>query len=206
MDMKERNCHLFEMNLRIPHEAFNKDAFLDDLKDFSKDIDVYFWSFGSQSSPGQQNAEMGLDFRPRKHIKMRVVYHQIEKDITDKRPPYMEDCVQWLARFIDQVELKASMRIVYDFDSEFSPKARLPFPLLSVVDEPELEGAEVTGIIIQFAGHEEAKEVIIQREDETTFIEIRAVKEVNVKEFDLFRRLDELAPFVSKFISKKGEA
>lgn len=205
MKMESYHCHLFEVFLRIPSDAFNKDAFLEDIKDTVPDNPKFCaWTFGSQTNPGKQHADMFVDLRPQECVIAEITFHQVDKDTEDKRPPYMEDCVQWLGGFVTKAPVRARCRVLFTFNNnEFSPRANLPFPLLTVTDSSEFEDAMVTGVTIKLSGHKEIKRVSIQEESKETLLNLRISKEIGMRDFKLEMQLEELSPFTWKFIKKR---
>jgi hypothetical protein len=205
--MESYHCHSFEVFLRIPPDDFNKEHFLEDIKDTdSANADFCAWAFGSQTNPGKQHADMIVDFRSQECVIAAITFHQVEANIEDKRAPYMEDCIQWLSAFITKNEVQARLRAFYIFNTDFSPKANLPFPMLTVTDSSEFEDAIVTGITIELPSHKEIKRITIQRDSQGTSLNLRMLKELGLKDFNLETQLEELSPFIGKFIRNREQS
>lgn len=152
MATDQYNWHLFKIRFRIPADQFDKEALVNDVKDNApQDLDIGGWSFGSTSEPGKQHADMMVDFRRKKYVRITITYHRTDFEVEDHRPPFMEDCAQWLSGFINEASLPAEMDVSYVFESGYSSVVSLPFPLLAVLPDREFEGASITGLAVRLS-------------------------------------------------------
>jgi hypothetical protein len=201
MDMALFNCDRFELDLRVPAENFNKDAFLEDVKEnWSLERNISAWSFGSRSSPGKQHAHMTVDCRSRKYVRANISYHRRDYKTEDIRPPYMEDCAQWLGSFIQENTVEAAVMVGYIFGPGFSPAIGLPFPLLSFLPDQELNDASVAGIAIhKLLGFDR---ITIETARSKIFLGMQTKKAMNLSEFHVDEALRSFSPLVNKLIKE----
>ena len=204
MTTDQHNWHLFEIRFRVSADGFDKEAFVNDVKDtVQQELSVYGWSFGSTREPGKQRADMMIDFRRERYVRVRIVYHRTDFEVEDARPPFMEDCASWLGSFIKETNLMARMDVAYVFEDGYSSLVSLPFPLLTVASDREFEGASVTGIAIQLTN---GQRVTIDRQDDTIFLGLSLKGNINLKEFQLERSLDCFSSIVDKLINTTEQA
>jgi hypothetical protein len=204
MSLQDFFCEYFEIEMRVPSEAFDKAAFLEDIKGFSDPgRKTHAWSYGSSKQPDKQHAHMYIDLRREKHVRIRIVYHNTGTDAKDVRPPYMEDCGQWIGQFLKAEEIPAELEALYKFDSKYSPIMGLPFPLPTA--RKELRGSKVIGVSVQPPRKMSIKEAIIQRAGSGFTVFITTKEIVKLKEFDLAAELERLSGPVMTFVYKTGE-
>lgn len=199
MLLKDYHCHTFELDCLIPRKAFNREAFLADIHDISPmESNNYGWAFGSRDNPGKQHADMMVRFNE-DSVHVLVVYHVTGRTPTDERPPYMEDCANWLSGFVDASDVTVQQIVLYLFEHH-SPVINLPFPLLSIMEGSLLEGAQVTGVAVRFAGKEEPRRITIDRHEDAVFISLCGQTKLDLRCFSVEAELDKLAPLVKTFV------
>jgi hypothetical protein len=199
--MKEFNCHYVDISLRIPEGEFDREAFWEDVKDNAHEqTDCYGWSFGSKTDPGEQHADIFLDFREKTRVRIQVKYHQAPREIKDIRPPYMEDCARWLGSFIASEIVRAQFHAMYLFDGEY--KTTLDFPALT--KSVGRQDVKVNGVSLLF---DEYKAWATLHEDDgvsVLHLEVKA-KSVDLKRFNLRQQLCEWVPLVDSLVVRNEE-
>jgi hypothetical protein len=196
--MDQYNWHLFKIGIRVLADQFDKEALTADLKDnVPHDPHYWGWSFGSSSEPGKQHADMMLDFRREKYVRITITYHRTDFDVEDIRPLYMEDCAKWLGGFIKEATVAVNLEVTYVFENGYASVINLPFPLLAVLPDREFEGASVTGLAIQMPSDQR---VTIDRNDDTIYLTLTMKETLNLKEFQLEQGLEGLSPIVNQLI------
>lgn len=192
--MQDFFCETLEVEFRVAIEAFDKDAFLADVKNVDlPDTDIHNLGYGSITSPNKQHAHIIVDLRGEKRVRFRITFHGFPGDTKDTRPPYMEDCAQWLGRFFRVEEISANLRGFYNFEKKFSPIVPLPFPLVAA--SRQLAGSKVTGLALQLPSEMGLRRAIVERDSEKgdTSVQIETSLKVKLREFTIESQLESLA-------------
>ncbi len=205
MSMEDFNCEFLELEIHISSEQFDKIAFF-------KDVDVVFdekkgtrmLAFGSLEKPGKQHAHILADFRREKQSRFTITYHNFGVEGKDPRPPYMEDCVQWLGQFFKEDLISTELTAAFQFDEKYAPIISMPFPLLAA--NKRLLGSEITGVSIKLPGSMKIKRAIIQSLNGKTGIQIEKEFKMKVKEFDLKQQLEQLSIPVMMLVNPIGDS
>jgi hypothetical protein len=205
MKMQDYLCEYFEIEIHVPSDAFDKAAFLEDIKDVS-DVEskAHAWAYGSINQPEKQHAHVYIDLRREDQVRIRIVFHNFGISAQDTRPPYMEDCGQWLGKFVKDEELPAELEVLYRFDKGYAPVMGLPFPLLT--PRKDLSGSQVVGISIQPPRTMKIRQAIIQKDKDDFTIYITTKVQMNLRSFDLEGELKRLTDPIMTFVYKIGEA
>src|SRR5437588_12828163 len=100
MRMEDFHCETLELSLRINAEDIDREALLKEAgEEDEEDLELPLL-FGSKENPEQQHAHISVRFRLNNRVSIRIVYHNTRGDVDDEHPPFMEECAQWLGRFI----------------------------------------------------------------------------------------------------------
>lgn len=205
MQMRDFHCRGFELSFRLKAESFDKGSFLREIESFEdadkEDKKVYL-SFASSTDPDSQHSHINVRFYSQDEAHIVISYHSFAGDIENARPPYMEDCAQWLASFVKDDEVTAHVNTSYLFDAAYSPSVPLPFPL-TTPDKP-LSGVFVTGLALQFPEDAEIENALVQHEGEETPISVYKQVVVNLKEFDWYAELEKLSVSVMSLVKRQG--
>lgn len=205
MSMEDHSCEFLELEIRVPIEQFDKEAFLNDVKTvFDEKKGTHMWAFGSLEKPEKQHAHLRVDFRREKHVKFTITYHNFAIDAKDIRPPYMEDCVQWLGKFFKEDLVPADLMAAFRFDENYAPIISLPFPLLAA--SKQLLGSEVTGVSIRLPSAMKIRRAIVQRDKDDTVVQIETKWRMRIKEFDLSKKLEQLSVTVLMLVNPLGDS
>jgi len=204
MSLETYNCTFLELDTEISPESFDKARFFDDIKSVianSEKQRMFAWSYGSTSNPEKEHSHILIDFRENK-IRLKITFNYAEKmknKIEDVRPPYMEDCAQWIASFINKDSVSAAIGASFVFSNDYVPVFALPFPLLN--QNKELSGALVTGVKIKLP----QRTVIIQKTKKGMGAHIDKKAELDLRNFTLTEQLQELSALVTGFFTVRGE-
>ena len=210
MGMQDFLCEYLEIEMRVPSDAFDKEAFLEDVKDIGDPArNTYGWAYGSTEEPDKQHAHIFVDLRREKRVIIKMIYHNTATPHTatpleDIRPPDMEGCGQWIGKFVKLEEVPAEVEALFKFDSKYSPVMGLPFPLPTA--RKELRGSRVTGVSVQPPRKMNVQEVIIQRAGSGFTVFIRKREIVKLVALTLAAELEGLSGQVMKFVYKTGES
>jgi hypothetical protein len=204
--MEDFHCEFLEFEIRVSAEQFDKEAFLEDVKVvFDERKVTHMWGFGSLEKADKQHAHILADFRHEKRVKFIVTYHSVGLKDEDVRPPYMEDCVQWLGKFFKEEIVSANLTASFRFDKRYAPIIALPFPLLAA--NKELSGSVITGVSIRLPRILKIRRAILQRiKDEDTGVQIDANLNIKLKEFELKAQLEKLSVPVMMLVNPVGES
>ena len=191
--------------MRVPFEVFDKAAFLEDIKQVSdRERKTHSWGYSSREHPSKQHAHILIDFRREKLVRIKITYHSFGSEDTPTNAPYLEECGQWLGKFLRAEEIPAEVEALYRFDSQYSPIMGLPFPLPTA--RKELRGSKVKGISVLPPRKMNIKEAIIQRVGNGFTIFITTKESMRIKDFDLDAELSKLAGSVMMFVYRLGDA
>lgn len=203
--MEDHYCEFLELEIRLPVEQFDKEAFLNDVQTaFDEKKGTHMWAFGSIEKPEKQHAHLRVDFRREKHVRFTITYHNFAIDAKDIRPPYMEDCVQWLGKFFKEELVPTDLVAAFRFDDKYAPIISLPFPLLAA--SKQLVGSEVTGVSIKLPIAMKTRRAIIQRDKDDTVVQIETRWKMKIREFDLKKKLEHLSLTVMMLVNPVGES
>jgi len=199
VSIKDFSCELLELEFEFPRENFNKEAFLADVK--AEEKSTYAWSYGSIKNPNQMHAHVAIRFLNEVKGALRVAFHVSDTEVKDTRPPYMEDCVQWIGSFFRSDEMFAEIHAVFLFDKSYSPLLSIPFPLIT--ESKELSGSMVSGIMIEFPKRTHIRRAVIQKGNEGTIIAVTARRKMKLTAFDLDTELSKIAEPILKIVKKE---
>jgi hypothetical protein len=189
--MQDYSCEFLELSIRVPVGEFDKSAFLEDVKETSRDDSIenlYIWSFGSRDNPSKQHAHIVVDLRGEKQVRLALTYHAIDGDVKDVRPPFLEDRAAWLGGFVKVDTIEAGARTSFRFGNDYDPVIGLPFPLL--VPVKELSGTKVIGVALELPIAIGLSDVIVQKDKDETIVLASYKRAVKLKEFDLNTELE----------------
>lgn len=199
VSIKDFSCDLLELEFEFSQENFNKEAFLADVKAEAKS--AYAWSYGSIKNPNKVHAHLAIRFLDEAKGSLRIAFHASDVEVKDIRPPYMEDCTQWIGSFFRSDEMFAEIRAVFLFDRSYSPLLALPFPL--VTESKELSGSMVSGVMIELPKQTHIRRAIIQKGEEETVIAVTTRRKVKLTSFDLDKELSKVAEPILKLVKKE---
>jgi len=200
--IKDYFCDSLDFTFSFRVEDFDKDAFLEDTKTEAKDF--YAWSFGSVQHKGEQHAHMRLQFDGDESV-LLISYHASDAKIEDIRPPYMEDCAQWIFQFFKVDELDVKLNGTFIFKETHTPILSLPFPL--VTENKSLAGSTISGLSIELPKEEALRRVLVQMLDKTDTLIIGFTrKKIKLKTFNLRTQLSRISATVMKLMRKKEGA
>lgn len=202
MNLKDYSCGYFELSISFSLSEFDKDAFLDDVNpgEDKRNKRRFGFTYGSQEHPGEQHAHLMFSFLSDEEGLAVLTYTQSQEEIEDKRPPYMEDCSQWLGRFFKTETLGAEINAAFDFGEDYTPVIVLPFPVMS--EHEVLAGASVMGVSLEFPEESNLQYAIIQRADDETWISIKGTTELKTAEMDAYAALKEIFLLANKLVKK----
>ena len=205
--MEDFHCDMFELSFQFAPEEINRDAFLKALgfgdNEVSEDEDGNIFvvrTFGHREETSDYHAQLRVVLKKEKKSRVELRYHASKLDIKDEKPPYVEDCAQWIAEFFKSETVKARISAAFVFDKSYAPTITLPFPLAA--SEKALTGSLVTGISIQPQKQEPLELAIIQRSGDETFVSTFATSKVNLQSFDLSAELKRFSGFVGSLVKK----
>lgn len=204
--MEQYYCKLLELIFHIPKQIFAKEQLLADAKPPDTERKVYQWGFGSQKAPQKQHAHILVSFENEDTVTIVISYHRSTIEVEDVRPPYMEDCAQWLGQFIDAEKVIGVSRAVYEFDDKYHSKINFPLPLTSMLDSPELPGALVSGVAIRTEHPSGTEKIIIERLEKSIFLRLNSTKEVALKEFAIEHYLQEFVSLTDSLVRRQEPA
>jgi hypothetical protein len=206
--MKDFSCELFEIDIRVPAEQFEKDGFLEEIKDYSDTPQSGRHSFvyNSADNPDKQHAHIVADLRGQKRFGFKISYYGHPGRPQEKQSLSMEGCAQWLGQFFRTDEVRARLDAFYAFKAgKYVPAIALPFPLMS--GERSLAGSQVTGVCIKLPSQSKIDRAIIQEEDNKDItIQIDARATLNLRQFDLESHLANFSPWIMTLVKPVSEA
>lgn len=207
--MEGFHCEMLELSLRFSSDDMDQNAFLkaaavENREEYTnEDGDfVMALTFNEHEESTDYHAHMRVRFFKDGQNMIDLRYHQSKPRATDEKPPYAEDCAQWLGRFFKVDKVTVRISAAYTFDKSFSPVLSLPFPLIS--SEKALAGSLVTGLSILFP-KETPESVVIQAgsDDDDTTLFFNTKSEVKLKEFDLLGELARLSVSVNSLVKNQ---
>jgi len=205
VNMDQFNCFSFEIEFNLKREDFDETAFCEDTKvDLSVDVG-HAWSYGSGDTEGEIHAHLLFDHSPdpKKDLTFTISFHKSTKKIDDVRPPYAEDCVQWLSKFIRPKEVAVFIDARFRFGEDYIPVFSLPFPLISTSEE--LAGCEVDALGIKFPEASALTRALIQIRNKRTRIDAQSKKTINLESFELEPMISDLFAAVAVLMKKIGD-
>ncbi len=209
MSMEDFYCDVFDLSFSLTVEDFDKDVFLkeagieneSDYTDEDGDLAVAL-AFSSREEPPKQHAHFRIVFRHDNTVRAALNFHQAGTRQVEKKPPYLEDCAEWLSRFFKSDEVPADIHIVYDFDENFTTTIPLPFPL--VASNKALAGLKVTGLSFEYPKGAMVESAIVQSAEDGVFLFFEREAIIRLKEFNLYKELEKLTASVNTLV-KRGE-
>jgi hypothetical protein len=211
MNMQDFHCEMLELSFRFSSEDFDEDAFLKaaEVDDKEEHIDedgdfVMNLSFDTRDKDSDYHAHMRILLLKNGKNRIDISYHDSEVEDVEGKPPYAEDCAQWIGTYFKQDRALARISAGYEFDNSFATVISLPFPLIS--SEKVLAGSLVTGLSIFFPKEKGPETIILQSGSEGVIsLFLNSQSEVNLKEFELIKELERLAVSVNSLVTlKKG--
>ncbi|HKC62505.1 MAG TPA: hypothetical protein VKB86_02655 [Pyrinomonadaceae bacterium] len=203
MSMEDFHCDMVGFDIRFSLEDFDKEALIKDVDAKEMPDSVYSWSYGSVEKPDEQHASISIKLTENENCRLSLLYIKSERKVQDIRPPYMEDCAQWIGQFFKTDDMPADVQVVYIFDISYSPIFALPFPLIT--ENKELSGTQVTGVSLILPKRAGLERVMIQKGTDSVFLAGTAKTKVNLKSFDLNAQLGKMSSLVMKLLKKEGE-
>jgi hypothetical protein len=207
-NMEDFHCNMLELNISFSADEFDKDALLKefDVEDESEYIDedgdlVLGVSFGSREEALKQHAHLRIVIFKDKKGLATLGYHKSGMKIDDKKPPYVEDCAQWLGGFFKDDEIVARINAGYEFNKEFAPTIALPFPL--VASNKALAGLKVTGLSLRFPEDAPIETAVLQHGMEKTYLYLLGKSAIKLKEFELDKELEALTVSVDSLVKRQ---
>ncbi len=207
-NMEDFHCEMFQLNFPLTAEQLDKAAFLkaasmdddDEYTDDEGEVDVVR-SFGNREGDPQYHAHMRVRLNKEGKGRVEVGFHESPMGVEDKKPPYAEDCVQWLGKFIKVEEVAGHIHTAYTFDKSFTSIIALPFPLVTA--EKALAGSTVSGLSVLLPKELPSDMAIVQWGGDETYLSLSASYKVNLKNFDLAFELERLSTSVNSLIKKQ---
>ena len=136
---------------------------------------------------------------------LTVVYHSSKPEGEDTRPPYMEDCAEWIAKFFKVDELDVVVNSIFSFGEAHTPVLSLPFPLIT--ENKSLAGSQVTGLSIELPKGEALRRALLQVHKKEIIIIGNTKANIKLKSFNLRTQLSRVSSSVMKLVKKKeGES
>lgn len=200
MSLEEYFCEYLELEFRFPLEDFDKDAFLNDVQ--SEDKSRYSWLFGSTERPNQQHANIRIHLLKDGQGTAAITFHKADLETKDTRPPYMEDCAQWLGKFLKTDEVTVQIRMIFNFDKRYEPIFALPFPLFT--ESKILLGSVVVGVSMELPLSTRLEKAAIQKAEDHTVILATTTDKVKLRTFNLKSELEKRSTSVQKLLRKAG--
>jgi hypothetical protein len=202
VNLKDFYCNYIELTVRFSIGDFDKESFLKDVGG-EQPKDRYSFIYGSQAFPAKQHAHIDIRFLSEEKGRARILYTRSDEHVTDERPPYMEDCGQWLGGFFKTENLHVSVEVGFEFDGGFKPTIPLPFPL--VTESEALAGVKVNGLGLKFPDDSYIHTAIIQRFGEVITLTVLTAAEVSARGFNGVDVLKHVYGAVGTLVRKAGE-
>lgn len=199
--MEDYFCEYLALEFRFSSEDFDKEAFLNDAE--IEDRSNYSSLFGSLEKPNQEHASINMRFLKGKKSRLTIVYHKADFEVNDVRPPYMEDCAQWIGQFFKNDEMTVKIRMVFNYNKKYTPIFSLPFPLIT--ESKELSGSMVSGVSIELPLSTRLERAVIQKTEGNTVVIATASDKIKLTSFDLSFELDKRSTPIRKLLKKVGE-
>ena len=200
MRLRDFHCESLEIFGQFDPDDFDKAGFVEDVNPPSPTT-PFSWAFGTREEGKEEHAHISIEFPPEKLGKLRIAYHNGATPSPDVRPPYMEDCAQWLGGFFKPNELRVLLTASYELDNESPGSLALPFPLMAVGGS--FVGAMVTGITIDFPKGAAVEHAHLEREGESMFVSISTRATLDLKEFDPYAQLKTLEDPLNALLVRK---
>ncbi len=210
MKLADFHCRTVELYFSVNADEIDKEAFLKAAGEERVEVEdgEFRLALTSRDNPESQHAHMGVEFVPDEDVEVRFSFHDFKSEVVEEekfnKPPYMEDCVQWLGGLIKTDKVKMALTVFYNFESGFAPSLPLPYPLLS--SEKILSGAMVTGLAIDFPPECMLDHALLQTIGKRVGLSVAGRDEVTVKEFDLYAELKKLESTVMALTTRVEEA
>jgi hypothetical protein len=208
MNLEDFYCDMFDLSFRFSAEDFDKAAFLREIgvADESEYIDedgdlVLHVSLPSREETSKQHAHLSIIVKADMTGRADLDFHQPGTKTVENKPPYLEDSAQWIAPFFKLEEVAVRMDVAYEFDKTFSPLIPLPFPL--VASSKALSGLKVTGLALDYPADSRIKNAILQLEKRGPYLFVHKDSTINLKEFDLYKELENLQTTVDSLVRKR---
>jgi hypothetical protein len=211
MNLKAYFCDYFELEITFSLSEFDKEAFLKDIesKDESKDTkksktqaERFSFVYGSQEHPGEQHAHLIVIFSDESCSAMLSYSRSRGEKVEDVRPPFMEDCSQWLGQFFKTETVVATIDASFDFGEHYTPVLVLPFPVMS--EHEILAGTSITGVSLEFPEESTLDRVIIQRMDDSTWLSALGIVELKTAAMNAYAAFEEIVLPVNKLVKRTG--
>lgn len=199
ISLKDYFCDSLDFTFKFKAEDFDKEAFLRDTK--ATGDKQFAWSFGSRDKDKDLHAHISVELYD-EDGSLHVIYHAVKTDVEDIRPPYVEDCAEWVVQFFKVEELDASVYTVFNFEGTHSSVLSLPFPLVTEVKG--LAGSQVTGLSIDLPKGEALKRALVQTYKDNILVIGTANTRIKLKSFNLRTQLSRLSATVGKLVKPKG--
>lgn len=199
--MQKFNCETLALSVEFDEKHFNKTAFRLDLGQEKARWNTFSSMFGSKDNIDKQHAHLNLRFN-KKESSLKVVYHSGDRKINDSRPPYMEDCLNWIGGFFRKDNLLADITAIFEFDETFESIVPLTYPLHS--RSPILAGALVSGVTIDFPPEAKIDRASIQMFNDKTVLFVNTENRISLKNFDLYKVIKNINDYSKNLVKKVG--
>lgn len=205
--MKDTVWDSLEFECKFALRDFDRDSFLKGIREFlpngikSETQREFNFACNSLQQPNKQHAHIDIKFLSQERGELGIGFYSSKMKGKDIKPPYMEDCVQWIGKFFRVDEMQARIRIACTFSKDYSPIITLPFPL--VTESKELAGTLVSGLTIELVGRTQIRRAIIQKINEKTFILGSGRTRIKLKSFDFESELVKLSAILTNLIKQK---
>ncbi len=208
MSMENLHCDMFELYFQFNLEDIDRDAFLrevneieyDELTDDEGNFDIGI-SFGSREQPPKLHAHLRVRFFKDKKSRIELSYHRSPMTVDDVKPPYAEECAQWLGGFFKDDKIETRINAAFTFDKSYSPVIPLPFPFVS--REKALTGALVMGLSLLIPKDGADETYVIQKAGDETFIFLNTKTEVSLRSLDLPAEVGKVSVTVNSLVNKQ---
>ncbi len=199
--MDDFHCESLDLAFSVSAEGLDKNALLKAAGHDDEEYSQLRLIFGSSSNPDAQHAHINIRFFPEDRTRVGIGYHNSPGDVEDAQPPYMEDCVKWLAGFIRDEKVSASVSSSFAFDGSYTSRIPMPFPLL--MSDERLKGALVTGLSLSLPKELGVDKALLIHEEDVTFLSTFTEKDISLKDFDFYEELNGLSSSVMSLVKKQ---
>jgi hypothetical protein len=199
------HCDMFEMRIRFEPHEMNVKAFLEALSekgikaepDEDGDTEISLTFPCADETVSDYHAHLTVNLWKSGRGKLDLSYHRGGTEKGAVSPASVNDCGQWLGSFFTD-KVTAHIHVNYTFGKSFAPAITLNFPL--VTSDKALAGALVSGLALVFPN--DPKSAIIQSGKNETYLFVREVVQMDLKEFSLNQELGNISQTVNNLVKK----
>ena len=199
--MQKFNCETLALSIEFDEKDFNKTAFRADLGQEKKRWNSFSSIFGSEKNRGKEHSHLNLQFN-KNESSLKVVYHKSDRKVKDSRPPYMEDCMNWIGGFFRKDNPLSAITAIFEFDETFESIVPLTYPLHS--RSAVLAGALVSGMTIDFPPEAKIDRASIQVFNDRIVLFINTENRISLKNFDLYKTIKNVGDYSKNLVKKVG--